>query len=142
MKQISGMNLDTIIRRLQLAKEGAPKAAAKGAMPPLMRQVAKSFAEEKDPNGEKWAELKYKKLKRGHKILEGLKAYFSFFSYNEYLKVSNQKYYTKYHQTGTKRMARRGFLPQSGRPVNKKWQEPLRVAAQKAILSAIKSGGR
>ena len=145
MKQISGMKLDTIIKRLQLAKEAVPKAAAKGARQPLMRQVAKSFNQQKDPNGEKWAELKYKKLKPGHKILEGLRDDFYFGITERYgsgLIVYNFKYYSKYHHTGTKHMARRGFLPESGKPVNRNWEYPLRLGAQKAILSVFKRGGR
>jgi len=141
MEQISGMKLDKLIEILQQSIQLVPRAAAEGAMRPLMGRVSESFAHQRDPSGKTWDPLKYKKLQRGHKILEGLKPYFSFFSYGTQLKVSNQKYYTKYHHTGTKHMARRGFLPESGKPVSRNWDHPLRLGAQKAIISTLKRMG-
>lgn len=141
MKQTSGITLERLIQRLSIMKNQAPKAAALGAMLPLRKQVAKSFSQQKDPDGSAWAPLKYKKLLRGHKILEGLKDYFSFWAYGPSVKVSNRKYYTTYHHTGTKYMARRGFLPESNKKVDEQWAKPIRVGAQKSILRLLKRGG-
>lgn len=141
MKQIYGMKLEKLIDILTQAKQIVPKAAAEGSLRPLMGRVSESFSYQRDPNNRTWDPLKYKKLQRGHKILEGLKPYFSFFSYSSNVKVSNQKYYTKYHHTGTKYMARRGFLPEAGKPVNRNWESPLRIGAQKSILSTLRRMG-
>ncbi len=72
--------------------------------------IANEFSKEVDPYGKKWEP---KKVPNGNKILIDTKKMRNSFKYTR-RGISNAKYYSSFHQTGTKKMPRRAMFPYRG----------------------------
>lgn len=98
--------------------------AARKTIPVL---VERQFDQEISPEGSMW---KPRKDGKPGKLLAGLKSGFRYQETASSVLVSHDKFYAKFHQTGTQKMTDRSFLPTEKIP--KSWNE-LRVAVKQAI---------
>lgn len=142
IKQTKGMRLDVLIDRMKGLDFAGGKMAADAAVDPVYQLVDASFDKQSNPAGEKWAALKYKKLQKGHKILEGLKYTMSIVRDWSRLIVKSSKPYARFHHTGTRYMAERSFLPHGDRPIPLTWSHKISLAIQKSIQRFVRRGIR
>jgi len=136
MIKANGFDFLKIIQEFQDFNKRATQKAANASIPEIEKQIQISFRREKAPSDKNWAPLKRKTpVKR--KILRGLEGYFSINNPSTgRVHVTNDKYYTKFHYTGTKKMADRRFLPFPGEPVPR-WEKEVAAKIDKAIRTSL-----
>lgn len=113
----------------------ASKAAEK-TVPVIENLIKREFLYTKSPYGVKWAPLK---RPTGLPPIRGLKDYFNVVSPNNVVHVGNDKFYAKFHQTGTRFMPARKFLPEG--QLSPTWRDKIYKALTKAVRSGLKREG-
>lgn len=111
------------------------------ALAATREEVTVCFLYQRDPTGTAWAARKtiYGNYRDSNPILFDLLSCMRYEVADGKIKVTNDKYYAFYHQTGTRNMAARPFLPSKVRPG--KLPERLKLAAVRALKSALSSLG-
>lgn len=108
--------------------------AANASVPPLKGLVKNTFAEEKSPTDINWSPLK---KPTGKRILQGLDSRYRFIVTNNLVTFSHAKPYAKYHQTGTRYIPARKFLPEKSLP--KAWEDKIGSSIKRKIQNHLKS---
>lgn len=98
-----------LINLLSAANSSLPSIIAQKLVPSMAKASKNTFVKEADVYGNDWAELK--KPRKSPKKLAGLKGHIDLNAVNKSIKGTSDKDYTGYHQTGTKKMPARQFLP-------------------------------
>jgi len=107
------------------------------AAPVIQRETIASFDEQKSPANQSWAPLKDPK-KRSRPILQGLKEYTKTIPSQEGSVFStNQKYYAKFHQRGTRYLPTRSSLPAKGESVPT-WEKNVATPVYQHIANLLK----
>lgn len=139
-----------LIKKMKQIHESSTQIAAIVAQPEIKKMVDHSFSTQIAPSGKKWAKLKPRKIfgklvpySKDRKILRGLQEFFIYgFLRKDTVFVSNSKWYTKFHHTGTIKMEDRRFLPFKGEPFRtKKWQNSVGGKILKYIKKFLKKDG-
>jgi len=136
----SNIQLNYVIRRLDEIKRSIVTQAAIYAQPAIKAEIEQAFAGEISPAEKKWAPLKpqksggkLKNYSKDRKILRGLVDYFTtILSGVGKISVRNSKWYTKFHQSGTKYMEDRRFLPAPGEVVHG-WEDRVSAPIKKKV---------
>lgn len=138
------INFEKVIQQFELLKKEAVQISAKTSMGSIDDQIQESFQKQKAPSDKSWAPLKpkrvgnrYVKYPKSRKILRGLEDYFSIKnpSFGR-VHVTNDKYYTKFHYTGTKKMVDRRFLPFPGESVPR-WEKAVGKQIDEIIRTSL-----
>ena len=123
-----GSKLNGLIRRLKGAEQKIPVRVARAAIPVIKKLVYRHFIDTKDPNEKRWAPLK---KPTGKPPIRGLRDYFTYDLSAAVIQISNSKWYTKFHQSGTKFIEPRRFLPV--RKITLKWRREIEPRIHKEI---------
>ena len=115
-------------------KEGALMKNAEFA---TREALTECFLYQRDPQGVAWQPRKhvYGNYRDTNPILFDLLSYFKFDITDGKIKVTNSKYYAFFHQTGTRHMVARKFLPTTSSVGS--YGDKIRLVAIRAIRSAI-----
>lgn len=113
----------------EIIKEISARAVAN----PVKTLTEKGFDDTKTPFGERWQDLK---KPNGKRPLEGLRDFFDVRVEQNRVILTHKKDYAKYHQSGTRHIPRRQFLPDLVIPTQ--WQQKLSVSIQKAVVKYLK----
>lgn len=144
--------LRNLSERFQYIQKDVVKQAAISARPKVEEEIYIAFSQETAPTQKKWAPLKPRKFwnkeipyPAGRPILKGLKEFFHVGLRGEgKISVRNEKWYAKFHFTGTKYMAHRRYLPFLGEKVPA-WETNVGAAVIARVDQMIKdrhvSGG-
>lgn len=130
-----------LVERMKHAASGAlSRSESKlmgDALAATQEEIAVCFLYQRDPSGTAWAARKhvYGNYRDSNPILFDLLSFMRYEVSNGKIKVTNDKYYAFYHQTGTRNMAARPFLPSKSRPG--KLPDRLKLAAVRALRSAL-----
>lgn len=127
--------LERLIKSIESLHHVASKAAEKTA-PVVEKLIEREFLSTKSPYGDRWAALK---RPTGLPPIRGLKDYFHVVSHNNVVHVGNEKFYAKFHQTGTRFMPARKFLPEG--QLSPTWRDKIYKALTKAVRSGLKREG-
>jgi len=98
-----------LIDLLANANSSLPSIIAEKLVPAVSKASRNTFVKEADVYGKDWTELK--KPRKSPKKLAGLKGHVNLAAANKSITGTSDKDYTGYHQTGTKKMPARQFLP-------------------------------
>lgn len=126
--------LERLIKSIESLHHVASKAAEKTA-PVVEQLIEKEFLSTKSPYGDRWAALK---RPTGLPPIRGLKDYFHVVSHNNVVHVGNEKFYAKFHQTGTRFMPARKFLPDG--QLSTAWRKKIVPEINKLVLNILKGG--
>jgi hypothetical protein len=126
--------LRALIAQLQKAPAQIPPLAAKTALPEIKKLVKEHFDTTTSPDEEKWAPLK---KPTGLPPIRGLRDYFTYRQVQNRVSVSNLKWYTKFHHTGTRYMEARRFLLWDS--ISPKWKRRIAPALNKTIHRYFRS---
>ena len=102
-------NLLRLINLMTDARSMLPSILAKKIVKPIHKASQDTFVKEADVHGKNWAELK--KPRSSPKKLAGLKKHVDLSAINKSIIATSDKEYTGYHQSGTRKMPARQFLP-------------------------------
>jgi hypothetical protein len=133
-----------LIGKLQRAAGGALTRSESHLMQEALaktrEEVVECFLYQRDPDGAPWAARKtvYGNYRDTNPILFDLLSYMEFQIVDGKVKVTNRKYYAFYHQTGTRRMVARPFLPTRSAPG--KLFDRLKLGAARALRGFFGSG--
>lgn len=99
--------------------------------------LTECFLYQRDPQGIAWAPRKhvYGDYRDTNPILFDLLSFFRFDVSDGKIKVTNSKYYAFFHQTGTRFMVARQFVPTRGSAGS--FGEKLKLAAVRAVRKAL-----
>lgn len=131
IKSNQGKLLDLLssLQGQEIIKEISAKAVAN----PIKTLTEKGFDDTKTPFGERWKDLK---KPTGRRPLEGLRDFFDVRVEQNRVILTHKKDYAKYHQSGTRHIPRRQFLPDLVVPTN--WQNKLSVSIKEAVNKYLK----
>lgn len=133
--------LKSLIGKLQSAtaaklesKEGALMQSALWA---TREALTECFIYQRDPQGVAWKPRKhvYGDYRDSNPILFDLLSYFRYDVTDGKIKVTNSKYYAFYHQTGTRFMVARRFMPSKARPGS--FGSKLKLAGIRTMRSSL-----
>lgn len=107
------------------------------ALAATREEVTVCFLYQRDPTGTAWAARKtiYGNYRDSNPILFDLLSYMRYEVADGKIKVTNDKYYAFYHQTGTRNMAARKFMPSRVAPG--KLLDRVKLAAISNLKSAF-----
>lgn len=133
LKSLIGRLQSTAVGKLE-RKEGE---LMKSALWATREALTECFLYQRDPQGVAWAPRKhvYGNYRDTNPILFDLLSYFRFEVTDGKVKVTNSKYYAFFHQTGTRYMVARKFLPQRGNVGT--FGEKLKLGAVRALRKAL-----
>ena len=99
--------------------------------------LTECFLYQRDPQGIAWKPRKhvYGDYRDTNPILFDLLSYFKFEITDGKIKVTNSKYYAFFHQTGTRHMVSRKFMPTNASVGS--YGDKIKLVAIRAIRSAI-----
>lgn len=126
--------LNKLIDSLKSLESVAEKAASRTA-PVIEKLIDKEFMATKSPYGERWAALK---KPTGLPPIRGLKDFFIVENKKNVVSVDHEKSYAKFHQTGTKFMPARSFLPKD--KLGDTWEKKIGGAVSKLVSDVLKRG--
>ena len=131
--------LGKLIDTLKLL-ETLPIQAAVNTVPVIKSLLAQEFQSSKSPYGERWDRLK---KPTGYPPIWGLKDYFLVENKRNVVSVDHKKPYAKFHQTGTRFMPARSFLPEGklGQAWEKSIGEKISNVVEALILKNFVSSG-
>ena len=109
----------------------------KSALFATREALTECFLYQRDPQGVAWAPRKhvYGDYRDTNPILFDLLSYFRFDVSDGKIKVTNSKYYAFFHQTGTRFMVARRFVPTKGSVGS--FGEKLALGAVRALRKAL-----
>lgn len=135
--------LKSLIGRLQGAAQGKLERKEgelmKNALFATREALTECFLYQRDPQGIAWRPRKhvYGDYRDTNPILFDLLSYFRFEVTDGKIKVTNSKYYAFYHQTGTRYMVARKFMPTKASVGS--YGQKLRLAAIRSVRSSMGS---
>ncbi len=111
------------------------------ALAATREEVAACFLYQQDPDGVAWQPRKtvYGDYRDTNPILFDLLSFMQFEISDGKIKVTNSKYYAFFHQTGTRYMVARRFLPSAASPG--RLPDRLKAAAARSVRAAFASPG-
>lgn len=133
--------LKSLIGRLQGAAQGKLERKEgelmKNALFATREALTECFLYQRDPQGVAWAPRKhvYGNYRDTNPILFDLLSCFRFDVSDGKIKVTNSKYYAFFHQTGTRYMVARRFVPTRGSVGS--FGEKLKLGAVRALRKAL-----
>lgn len=132
--KISGdtAKLTALINRLKGAEQKIGIRAAQVSTPVVKKLVHRHFIETKSPDETTWSALK---KPTGLPPIRGLMDYFIYQTFGKRIHVTNSKWYTKFHQTGTRFMDARRFLPWDYIPT--KWRKSLEPTIKREVKKIL-----
>lgn len=123
--------LDALIGRLRRTAREVHQAAAEAAAPVVERQIAQAFSSATSPDGEPWAALRDGS---GRKPLQGLAGDYVVYAFRGQVRVIFGKRYARFHQSGTRKMVARRFLPKGAARLPEGW----RVGIRQSIVDRVR----
>lgn len=126
--------LNKLIESLRSLESVHEKAASR-TVPVVEKLIDAEFMSTKSPYGERWSALK---KPTGLPPIRGLKDFFIVNNKKNVVSVDHEKSYAKFHQTGTKFMPARSFLPKD--KLGDTWEKKIGNAVSKLVSDVLKRG--
>lgn len=130
-------NIKTIIGKYKLLRRDLTAMVMKEEARVMEEMLKKGFKDQVDPYGQKWDKNSDgSKFDRNGAIQKSFKISYA----KNFAKIESDLEFTKYHQTGTKRLPQRKMVPDSssGGLEHSTWQAPIHGVLSKVVERIMK----